>query len=384
MVNGLIILGSTGSIGGQALEVCENLGVRVVSLVAGSNARLLEQQARKFRPRVAALFDEDSANSLRIALADTQVRVLGGPEGVREAVTLDGADTVLTSVVGIAGLEPTLAAIDAGKNIALSNKETLVTAGNLVMKAARDKGVSIIPVDSEHSAIFQCLAGNRRCDVEKIILTASGGPFRGYSAERLKTVTLEEALRHPNWTMGKKITVDSASMMNKGLELIEAMWLFDKSPDDIEILINRESAVHSIVEFRDGSLIAQLGAPDMRIPIQLALTWPERVGNAYKRLSLADIGSLMFERPDMETFRCLKLAYRAARTGGTMPAAMNAGNEVAVELFLKGALEFYRIPEIIEAVMDGHKVNTRPVLDDIIDTDRESRILAGRICNGGR
>ncbi|HOK43694.1 MAG TPA: 1-deoxy-D-xylulose-5-phosphate reductoisomerase [Thermoclostridium caenicola] len=376
---GISILGSTGSIGRQALEVCDALGLKVVSLVAGSNASLLEEQIRKYRPQIAALFDERAAQALRTSVADMSCKVLGGLEGILEAVTLQEIDTVLTSVVGIAGLVPTMAAIEAGKNIALSNKETLVTAGSLVMKKAAEKGITILPVDSEHSAVFQCLAGNRRKDAKRIILTASGGPFRGYSPEQMKTVTLEQALNHPNWSMGSKITIDSASMMNKGLEVIEAMWLFDMAPDDIEVVVHKESIIHSMVEFVDGSIIAQLGAPDMRIPIQLALTWPERVQNPFRRISLVELGSLTFEKPDFEAFPCLGLAYEAARTGGTLPAAMNAANEVAVAAFLNEEIRFHQIPGIIRQVMAEHRVNTRPSLDDIIDTDRVSRERAAEI-----
>lgn len=378
-IKGISILGSTGSIGRQALEVCELLGLKVVSLVANSNVSLMEEQIRKYRPQMAVLADQKAAQALKAAVADTPCRVLSGQEGILEAVTLPDTDTVLTSVVGIAGLVPTLAAIDAGKNIALSNKETLVTAGSLVMKRAKEKGVAILPVDSEHSAIFQSLAGNRRQDARRILLTASGGPFRGFTREQMRQVTVEQALRHPNWSMGSKITIDSASMMNKGLEVIEAMWLFDMAPDDIEIIVHKESVIHSMVEFVDGSIIAQLGAPDMRIPIQLALTWPERVQNPFRRVSLTELGSLTFEKPDMEAFSCLKLAYKAARTGGTLPVAMNAANEVAVAAFLSRKIRFHQIPELIEQVMEEHRVNTRPSLNDIIDTDRVSRARAAEI-----
>ncbi len=378
-LKGISILGSTGSIGKQALEVCETLGLKVVSLVAGSNASLLEEQIRKYKPRVAALYDEKAAAEFRLSAADLPCRILGGLDGNIEAVTHEEADTVLTSVVGIAGLVPTLAAIEAGKDIALSNKETLVTAGSIVMKKAEEHGVEILPVDSEHSAIFQCLAGNRREDITKIILTASGGPFRGFNPQQMRKVTLEQALKHPNWSMGDKITIDSASMMNKGLEVIEAMWLFGMSPDDIEVVIHKESIIHSMVEFVDGSIMAQLGAADMRIPIQLALTWPERVENTFRRVSLAEIGSLTFERPDMEVFPCLNMAYLAARTGGTMPAAMNAANEAAVASFLRREIRFHQIPDIIGRVMDEHRVNTRPTLNDIIDTDLASREMAADI-----
>jgi len=383
MVKGLSILGSTGSIGTQALDVCRNLDIKVVALAANSNVRVMEEQVRQFRPEVAALFDEKAAASLKTAVRDTGTKVLSGMDGVIEAVTHDGADTVLTSVVGIAGLVPTIAAIEAGKNIALSNKETLVTAGAIITELVKKKGVKLLPVDSEHSAIFQCLAGNRREDVEKIILTASGGPFRGYTRAELENVTVEQALNHPNWSMGNKITIDSATLMNKGLEIIEAMWLFDVPASKIEVVVHPESIIHSMVAFRDGSIMAQLGAPDMRIPVQLALTWPERYGNPFRRVDFRQLGRLTFKEPDMETFEALKLAYRAAETGGTMPCAMNAANEVAVDLFLNGKIRFNQITEIVKIVMEKHTSNTRPDLDDIIDTDRASRELARAVFNGG-
>jgi len=383
MVKGLSILGSTGSIGVQALEVCANLNIKVVSLAANKNVKLMEQQIRRFRPKVAALFDEKAARELETAVKDTDTKVLKGPEGVKEAVTLCDADTVLTSVVGISGLIPTMAAIEAGKNIALANKETLVTAGALVKKAAEEKGIRLFPVDSEHSAVFQCLQGNRKEDVSKIILTASGGPFRGYTRDQLKNVTVRQALKHPNWSMGSKITIDSATLMNKGLEVIEAMWLFDVSVNDIEVIIHPQSIIHSMVLYRDGSVMAQLGAPDMRIPIQLALTWPQRIGNQFRKLDFYALSALTFEKPDMKNFRALRLAYDAARTGGTMPCCMNAANEIAVEQFLNGRITFLQITELIERVMSEHSVNTQPVLDDIIDTDHESRLLAMEIIDRG-
>lgn len=383
MVKGLSILGSTGSIGTQGLDVCRNLGIKVVALAANSNAKAMEEQVRQFRPEVAALLDEEAAASLKLKVRDTGTRVVSGMNGILEAVTHAGADTVLTSVVGIAGLIPTIAAIEAGKNIALSNKETLVTAGAIVTDLIKKKGVKLIPVDSEHSAIFQCLAGNRQEDVEKIILTASGGPFRGYTRAGLENVTVEQALNHPNWSMGSKITIDSATMMNKGLEIIEAMWLFDVPASRIEVVVHPESIIHSMVEFRDGSIMAQLGAPDMRIPIQLALTWPHRAENQFRRADMRQLGRLTFEEPDFETFEALKLAYRAAETGGTLPCAMNAANEVAVELFLKGKIRFHQITEIVKIVMEKHTSNTRPDLDDIIDTDRASRDLARKVFDGG-
>ncbi|NLL96823.1 MAG: 1-deoxy-D-xylulose-5-phosphate reductoisomerase, partial [Clostridiaceae bacterium] len=328
MIKGLSILGSTGSIGAQALEVCRNLNIKIISLIANRNAKVMEEQIRQFKPEMAALFDEEAAESLKLSVKDTETKVLKGLDGIIEAVTNPGADTVLTSVVGIAGLIPTIAAIEAGKNIALSNKETLVTAGAIIMDLAKKKGIKIIPVDSEHSAIFQCLAANRHEDVSKLILTASGGPFRGYSRIKLKNVTVEQALKHPNWSMGRKITIDSATMMNKGLEIIEAMWLFNVPTSKIEVLVPPESIIHSMVAFRDGSLMAQLGAPDMRIPIQLALTWPQRVENHFRKIDFQQLTELTFEKPDAETFEALKLAYEAAETGGTMPCAMNAANEV--------------------------------------------------------
>jgi 1-deoxy-D-xylulose-5-phosphate reductoisomerase len=383
MVKGLTILGSTGSIGVQALQVCENLQIDVVSLIAHSNVRLMAEQIRKYRPKVAALYDEKAAEELMLLVPDHDTKILKGLPGVLEAVVHPDADTVLTSVVGIAGLLPTMTAIEAGKHIALSNKETLVTAGALVMEAAKRKGVRLLPVDSEHSAIFQSLAGNRHEDISKIILTASGGPFRGYSLEQLQRVTVEQALNHPNWSMGSKITIDSATMMNKGLEVIEAMWLFDVPPESIEVVVHPQSIIHSMVEYRDGSIMAQLGAPDMRIPIQLALTWPERHANPFRKISFSEISCLTFEKPDLKTFRALKLAFEAAKVGGTLPCAMNAANEVAVDLFLKGRISFLQIAELIERVMDMHIVNSKPVLNDIIDTDRTSRELARSILHGG-
>ncbi len=376
-------MGSTGSIGSQTLNVCENLKINVVSLIANSNHKAMEEQIRRHKPKVAALLDERAAGLLKQAVTDTNTKVLTGEAGVLEAVTHFDADTVLTSVVGIAGLLPTVAAIKAGKNIALSNKETLVTAGSIITELIKEKGVRLFPVDSEHSAIFQCLAGNRKKDVEKIILTASGGPFRGYTEKQLEKVTVEQALNHPNWSMGNKITIDSATMMNKGLEIIEAMWLFNIPASDIEIVVHPESIIHSMVAFKDGSIMAQMGAPDMRIPIQLALTWPDRKENPFRRIDFNKLKTLSFSQPDYDTFRALKLAYKAAEIGGTLPCAMNAANEVAVELFLKGKITFLQIAELISLVMSSHIVNTKPVLDDIIDTDRKSRELARNIFDGG-
>lgn len=369
----LAILGSTGSIGKQALEVCKNLNIQVVGLGAGGNIDALEEQARKYGPSVVSVMDPEKGKELKIKLQDTSIKVVWGLEGMLELVSLPEADTVLTSVVGIAGLLPTMQAIASGKNIALANKETLVTAGKLVMEAARQKGVKILPVDSEHSALFQSLSGNRAEDVEKLILTASGGPFRGYSKKQLEQVTLKQALKHPNWAMGSKITIDSATMMNKGLEVIEAQWLFNMDLNRIEVVIHPQSIIHSMVAYRDGSVIAQMGVPDMRIPIQLALTWPERKNNAFGRVDFTKTAALTFEKPDFEVFRCLKLAFRAAETGGTMPVVMNAANEVAVSLFLQEKIPFTGIMDLIEYVMGNHLVHTNPSIDDIIETDTWSR-----------
>jgi len=373
MTDKLVILGSTGSIGLQALEVCENLNIPVAGLGAGSNISVLEEQARKYRPSVVSVMNPEKGKELKIKLQDTSIKVVWGLEGMLELVSMPEADTVLTSVVGIAGLLPTMQAITSGKNIALANKETLVTAGKLVMEAARQKGVKILPVDSEHSALFQSLSGNRPEDVEKLILTASGGPFRGYSKKQLEQVTLKQALKHPNWAMGSKITIDSATMMNKGLEVIEAQWLFNMNISRIEVVIHPQSIIHSMVAYRDGSVIAQMGVPDMRIPIQLALTWPERRDNVFGRVDFTKVTELTFEKPDYEVFRCLKLAFRAAETGGTLPVAMNAANEVAVSLFLQEKIPFTGIMDLIENVMGNHLVHTNPSIDDIIETDTWSR-----------
>lgn len=373
MTHKLAILGSTGSIGTQALEVCDNLDITVSGLAAGGNIDLLERQARKYKPAIVSVMEPEKGKELRIRLQDTSTKVVWGLEGMMELVSLPEADTVLTSVVGIAGLLPTMRAIRSGKNIALANKETLVTAGKQVMEAAREMGVRILPVDSEHSALFQSLSGNRPQDAEKLILTASGGPFRGFSTEQLNQVTLKQALKHPNWTMGNKITIDSATMMNKGFEVIEAQWLFGFSLSHIEVLIHPQSIIHSMVAYRDGSVIAQLGAPDMRIPIQLALTWPERRDNQFGRVDFTKVQALTFEKPDLEVFRCLKLAFRAAETGGSLPVVMNAANEVAVSLFLGEKISFTQIMDLIEWTMENHKLHTAPSIDDIIEIDRWSR-----------
>jgi len=372
------ILGSTGSIGRQSLEVIAALGFSVGALTAHSSVDLLEQQARQFRPRLVALIDPIAAADLKVRLADTDIRVASGMDGVVEAATLPESGTVVTAVVGVAGLIPTLAAIDAGKRIALANKETLVCAGELVMQRAKEKGAEIIPVDSEHSALFQSLEGNSRGEVKRLILTASGGPFFGKKREELLNVTRAQALKHPNWSMGAKITIDSATMMNKGLEFIEAMRLYDMPPEKISVVIHRESIIHSLVEYCDGAVLAQLGAPDMRLPIQYALTWPERVPGPADLLDLLKCGPLHFAQPDLEAFPCLALAIQAAKTGGTAPAAMNGANEVAVARFLADEIGFYDIPRLVEETLSQVPVVRAPGLEDILNADAAGREIAKR------
>ena len=367
------ILGSTGSIGRQSLDVIAACGMSVAALTANSSVERMEEQARQFKPELAVLMDEKAAADLRVRLADTNVRVLSGMEGLLEAAAIPSADTVITAVVGMVGLRPTLAAIREGKRIALANKETLVCAGGLVMEAARRRGVHILPVDSEHSAIFQCVQAAQGNPLAKIILTASGGPFFGKTAEELKTVTREQALHHPNWSMGAKITTDSATMMNKGLELIEAMWLYGLPQEQIEIVVHRESIVHSLIEFADGAVLAQLGVPDMRLPIQYALTYPARVPCKVSRLSLAEAGKLTFCAPDDEAFPAMRLARAAAARKGSAGAALNGANEAAVGLFLDGKLPFWRIPGLVEAAMADVPFRAKPTLDEILETDRAAR-----------
>ncbi len=370
------ILGSTGSIGRQSLEVIAALGFSVGALTAHSSVDLLEQQARQFKPKLVALIDPIAAADLKVRLADTGIRILSGMDGVVEAATLPEAGTVVTAVVGVAGLVPTLAAIDCGKRIALANKETLVCAGELVMQRAREKGAEIIPVDSEHSALFQSLEGNSRGEVKRLILTASGGPFFGKKKEELLHVTRAQALKHPNWSMGAKITIDSATMMNKGLEFIEAMRLYDMPPEKISVVVHRESIIHSLVEYCDGAVLAQLGAPDMRLPIQYALTWPERVPGPAEALDLLTCGPLHFAQPDPEAFPCLALAIQAAKTGGTAPAAMNGANEAAVARFLADEIGFYDIPRLVEETLAKVPVVPAPGLEDILAADAAGREIA--------
>ncbi|OPX46213.1 1-deoxy-D-xylulose 5-phosphate reductoisomerase [Ruminiclostridium hungatei] len=382
MAKVISILGSTGSIGVQTLDVARNLGIKVAAMSANSNIDLLEKQVHEFKPQLVSVADEKLAAELKNRLAGIKVQVLWGLEGMLRTVDIQGSDTVVTSVVGTAGLIPTMHAIKNRKNIALANKETLVTAGQLVMQEAGVQGVRIFPVDSEHSAIYQCLMGNDEKQVEKIILTASGGPFRGRTLEELRDITPAQALKHPNWSMGSKITIDSATLMNKGLEVIEAKWLFDKGLDKIQVLVHPQSIIHSMIEYIDGSVMAQLGSPDMRIPIQFALTFPDRQPNNFPKLDLLKTSQLTFEKPDVETFRCLQLAFDALKEGGTMPAAMNAANETAVAAFLKNRISFTGIPDIIERVMLAHTVNICPCLDDIIEIDGWARRQAEKEIKG--
>ncbi|MBO4433762.1 MAG: 1-deoxy-D-xylulose-5-phosphate reductoisomerase [Clostridia bacterium] len=368
----IAILGSTGSIGTQALEVIsKSKDFEVVALAAGRNIELLEAQARRFTPKVVAVYDTFAAKKLEIALRDTDIKVLSGESGVIEAAGI-GADIVITAIVGIAGLLPTVAAIKAGSDIALANKETMVTAGTIINGLCREYKVKLLPVDSEHSAIFQSLEGAPAGSLKKIILTASGGPFYGKTREELKSVTVKEALNHPNWSMGSKITIDSATLMNKGLEVIEAVHLFGVKPSDIEVIIHRQSILHSAVEFTDGAVIGQMGTPDMKIPIQYALTYPLR-GMPIDNLSLTDIGTLTFAKPDTDTFRCLPLCVRAIEKGGLFPAAVNGANEQSVKLFLEGKIGFLKIAELNEAAMENQSAVKEYSLDDIFEADSAAR-----------
>lgn len=371
----IAILGSTGSIGTQTVDILPAVDAEVVALTTNKRINLLEEQARRLHPKMVCAFDADAARDLKVKLADTDIRVLTGMDGLTACAAESGADIVVTAVVGMVGLLPTLAAIDAGKDIALANKETLVCAGELVMRAAREKGVKILPVDSEHSAIFQCAQAAQGNRLAKIILTASGGPFFGWTAEEMRGVTREQALAHPNWTMGAKITIDSATMMNKGLELIEAMWLYDMDPADIEIVIHRESIVHSAVEFDDGAVIAQLGLPDMRLPIQYALTWPARVPCKVPRLSLTEAAKLTFYAPDEAAFPALGLARRAAAQKGDRGAVLNGANEAAVGLFLAGQIGFTDIAARVAQAMDAIPYQPAVTLEDVLAADAEARRL---------
>ncbi|WP_303860322.1 1-deoxy-D-xylulose-5-phosphate reductoisomerase [Alkalibaculum bacchi] len=371
------ILGSTGSIGTQTLEIAkENPDkIKIVGLSSNRNIDLLEQQIHIFKPNVVAVMNEEKAAELRKKIGN-KIEVLSGIEGLCAVASLSEANIILTAVSGMIGLEPTLRAIEKGKDIALANKETLVAGGHLVMAKAKEKGIKIYPVDSEHSAIFQCLMGNDKKDLHKIILTASGGPFRGYSLENLKDVTLERALKHPNWSMGRKITIDSATLMNKGFEVIEAKWLFNLNKEQIEVVVHPQSIVHSLVEFKDHSTIAQMGYPDMKVPIQLALFYPNRIENSIESLDLAQIGTLTFEKPDINVFKCLGLSYESIKIGGSMPTVLNAANEVAVEAFLNRKIHFIEIPQIVEKVMNEHKTIDNPHFDTVLEVDSWARTIA--------
>lgn len=366
------IIGSTGSIGTQTLEIARwNQDIKICALSAGRNIDLLEKQAREFRPEIVGLWDEKLADELKDRLKDMDIRVVSGMDGLIEIAEYKTSDILVTAIVGMIGIRPTVAAIKAGKDIALANKETLVTAGHIIMPLAKEKGVSILPVDSEHSAISQSLQGNTHDSIEKILLTASGGPFRGKSREFLKHVKLEDALKHPNWSMGRKITIDSATMVNKGLEVIEAKWLFDVAPENIQVVIQPQSIIHSMVEYKDGAVIAQLGTPDMKLPIQYALFYPERRYMPGDRLDFTKLSSIVIETPDMDTFLGLRYAYEAIGIGGSMPTVFNAANEYAVKQFLDRKIDFLDIYDIIRASMDHHKLIENPDIDEILATEQE-------------
>ena len=381
MTKNLTILGATGSIGRQTLEVVETMpGVRVAALTAGTNVALMAQQCKKFHPELAVMATEQAADELRELLSGEKIRVLAGMDGLIAAAELDGADTVVTAVVGMIGLRPTLEAIRKKKRIALANKETLVCAGELVMAEAREYGAEIIPVDSEHSAIFQCLMGCRdRSEIRRLILTCSGGPFYGKTPEELRSVTKSDALKHPNWKMGNKITIDCATLMNKGLEVIEAMRLYDLPLEKVDVVIHRQSIVHSLVEYRDGAVMAQLGVPDMRVPIRLALTYPYRAENPAAPLDLLSCGELSFAPSDEEAFPCLRLAKEAAAKGGNACAVLNGANEAAVAKYLKDEIGFYDVPRLVRHAMDTVPFAARPDLNEILEADRAARIAVDQL-----
>jgi 1-deoxy-D-xylulose-5-phosphate reductoisomerase len=378
------ILGSTGSIGTQALEViaANPLIFEVEVLTANNNADLLIEQARIFKPNAVVITNEGLYTRVKESLADTDVKVFAGENALSSVVQMESVDIVLAALVGYSGFRPTIKAIEAGKAIALANKETLVVAGDLVTGLARDKGVNIYPVDSEHSAIFQCIVGEFHNRIEKIVLTASGGPFRGKKRGELEAVTRAQALKHPNWTMGAKVTIDSATLMNKGLEVIEARWLFGLEPAQVDVVIHPQSIIHSFVQFEDGSLKAQLGLPDMRLPIQFALSYPNRLKSDFPRFDFGAYPSFTFEKPDTETFRNLALAFEALKRGGNMPCVLNAANEVAVQEFLKERISFLEMPEIVERCLEKIDFIAKPVLEDYVNTDKETRIRALELVNG--
>ncbi|MDC0204211.1 1-deoxy-D-xylulose-5-phosphate reductoisomerase [Flavobacteriales bacterium] len=377
----IAILGSTGSIGAQALEViaAQKELFEVEVLTANTNSDLLIKQAKRFRPNVVIITEQSKYEIVNDALFDLGIKVYSGKNAIEEVVEMDSIDLLLTALVGYAGLKPTIRAIKAGKNIALANKETLVVAGDLITKLCKEYGVSIYPVDSEHSALFQCLVGEQNNAIEKIYLTASGGPFRGWNNSKLAVVSKEQALKHPNWSMGAKITIDSATLMNKGLEVIEAKWLFDLSPKQIEVVVHPQSIIHSAVQFEDGSIKAQLGLPDMRLPIQYAFGFPERLKNDFLRFSFFDYPNLTFEKPDFKTFRNLQLAYSAMEKGGNMPCVLNAANEIAVAAFLQDKIKFLNMPDLIVDCMEKITFVSKPTLEDYVETDEATRILANEL-----
>lgn len=373
------ILGSTGSIGTQTLEIVrQNKDLRVTALAAGSNVQKMEEQIREFTPYLAALYDEDAARELKQRVADTNTKVLGGMSGLLEIAVMEEMEVLVTAIVGMIGIRPTIAAIEAGKTIALANKETLVTAGHIIMPLAKEKKVPILPVDSEHSAIFQSMHGENRDRVSKILLTASGGPFRGRKRKELENMTVEDALKHPNWSMGKKITIDSASLVNKGLEVIEAKWLFNVPPEKIQVVVHPQSIIHSMVEYVDGGIMAQLGLPDMKLPIQYALFYPDRRPMNGKRVDFYELASLSFEKPDTETFRGLAMAYQAINVGGSMPTVYNAANEKAVALFLDKKIRFTEIYDLIEGAMENHRPAEAPSVEEILEAEAEAYEYIGR------
>lgn len=366
----IAILGSTGSIGTQTLEIVRsNPELSVVALAAGTSVSLMEEQIREFHPRIAGMWTEEAARELRNRVADMDVKIVAGMDGLLEIAVLPKVQVLVTAIVGMIGIRPTIAAIEAGKDIALANKETLVTAGHIIMPLARKCGVSILPVDSEHSAIFQAMNGEPRERISKILLTASGGPFRGKTREELAQMQVEDALKHPNWSMGRKITIDSSTLVNKGLEVMEAKWLFDVSLEQIQVVVHPQSIIHSMVEYVDGAIIAQLGTPDMKLPIQYALFYPDRKPMAGKKIDFYELGQITFEKPDMDTFRGLQLAYEAQKAGGSMPTVYNAANEKAVGLFLDKKISYLQITEFIEAAMSQHRVIANPTVEQILDTE---------------
>ena len=371
IMKNISILGSTGSIGTQTLDIVRaNNDLNVVAIAAGSNVKMLEEQIREFHPKLVCVYNEEAAGRLKTAVADTDVKVVAGMDGLIEAATYNSAQIVVTAFVGMIGIRPTLGAIKAGKDIALANKETLVTAGHLVMEAAKEYGVKILPVDSEHSAIFQSLNGENKKEIDKILLTASGGPFRGWTREQMKNVQVEDALKHPNWAMGQKITIDSATMVNKGLEVIEAKWLFDVDIDHVQAVVQPQSIIHSMVQYKDGAVIAQLGTPDMKLPIQYALYYPERRYLAGDRLDFAKIGQITFEEPDLNNFAGLKMAYEAGRMGGSMPTVFNAANEKAVAKFLNREIGFWDITDMIQYCMEQHENINHPTVEQILEIEQ--------------